>query len=206
MEWCGGPDLARGPCVWHLRFILFCHVGRHMCYELIVSRLNACFMLFDCSWIKNMHWIYIAVLKSTTFTSLKTIHRVWAIFILSVLSWNKRCHIISYRLDKATRRGVSVFLLFVLPLILLLHSEMPRNVPKWRSIKFHSKLSQRIMRKWDESFFCFGDRSCPQESCCEPTSREVNAGLVRSWKTWKSHGILKWSFPGLEKSWKKIKS
>jgi len=30
-----------------------------------------------------------------------------------------------------------------------------------------------------------------------------NTGLVRSWKTWKSHGILKWSFPGLEKSWKK---
>jgi len=31
-------------------------------------------------------------------------------------------------------------------------------------------------------------------------------GFVRSWKTWKSHGILKWSFPGLEKSWKKLKS
>jgi len=24
------------------------------------------------------------------------------------------------------------------------------------------------------------------------------AGFLRSWKTWKSHGILKWSFPGLE--------
>jgi len=32
------------------------------------------------------------------------------------------------------------------------------------------------------------------------------ARFVRSWKTWKSHGILKWSFPGLEKSWKKLKS
>jgi len=32
------------------------------------------------------------------------------------------------------------------------------------------------------------------------------AGFVRSWKTWKSHGILKWSFPGREKSWKKLKS
>jgi len=31
-------------------------------------------------------------------------------------------------------------------------------------------------------------------------------GFVRSWKTWKRHGILKWSFPGLEKSWKKLKS
>jgi len=31
-------------------------------------------------------------------------------------------------------------------------------------------------------------------------------GFIRSWKTWKSHGILKWSFPGLEKSWKKLKS
>jgi len=25
-------------------------------------------------------------------------------------------------------------------------------------------------------------------------------------ETWKSHGILKWSFPGLEKSWRKLKS
>jgi len=31
-------------------------------------------------------------------------------------------------------------------------------------------------------------------------------GFVRSWKTWKSHGISKWSFPGLEKSREKIKS
>jgi len=31
-------------------------------------------------------------------------------------------------------------------------------------------------------------------------------GFLRSWKTWKSHGILKWSFPGLEKSWNKLKS
>jgi len=30
-----------------------------------------------------------------------------------------------------------------------------------------------------------------------------DARFVRSWK---SHGILKWSFPGLEKSWKKLKS
>jgi len=30
--------------------------------------------------------------------------------------------------------------------------------------------------------------------------------FVQSWKTWKSHGILKSSFPGLEKSWKKLKS
>jgi len=29
------------------------------------------------------------------------------------------------------------------------------------------------------------------------------SGFGRSWKTWKSHGIFKWSFPGLEKSWKK---
>ncbi len=28
------------------------------------------------------------------------------------------------------------------------------------------------------------------------------AGFVRSWKTWKSHGILKLQFPGLEKFWK----
>jgi len=34
----------------------------------------------------------------------------------------------------------------------------------------------------------------------------LSAGFVRSWKTWKSHGILKWSFPGLEKSWQKLKS
>jgi len=34
----------------------------------------------------------------------------------------------------------------------------------------------------------------------------LHTGFVRSWKTWKSHGILKWSFPGLEKSWKKLKS
>jgi len=34
----------------------------------------------------------------------------------------------------------------------------------------------------------------------------LTTGFVRSWKTWKSHGILKWSFPGLEKSWKKLKS
>ncbi len=27
-------------------------------------------------------------------------------------------------------------------------------------------------------------------------------GFVRSWKTWKSHGILKPQFPGLEKFWK----
>ncbi|TNN69485.1 Myosin-10 [Liparis tanakae] len=36
-------------------------------------------------------------------------------------------------------------------------------------------------------------------------SKESKSGFVRSWKTWKSHGILKWSFPGLEKSWKKLK-
>jgi len=34
----------------------------------------------------------------------------------------------------------------------------------------------------------------------------LKAGFVRSGKTWKSHGILKWSFPGLEKSRKKLKS
>ncbi|TNN36584.1 hypothetical protein EYF80_053241 [Liparis tanakae] len=32
------------------------------------------------------------------------------------------------------------------------------------------------------------------------------SGVVGSWKTWKSHGILKWSFPGLEDSWNKLKS
>jgi len=32
------------------------------------------------------------------------------------------------------------------------------------------------------------------------------SGFLRSWKTWKSHGILKWLFPGLEKFFKKIKS
>jgi len=30
-----------------------------------------------------------------------------------------------------------------------------------------------------------------------------SSGFVRSWKTWKSHGIFKWLFPGLEKSRKK---
>jgi len=34
--------------------------------------------------------------------------------------------------------------------------------------------------------------------------RVTLTGFVRSWKTWKSHGIFKLSFPGLEKSWKKI--
>jgi len=34
--------------------------------------------------------------------------------------------------------------------------------------------------------------------------REVT-GFTRSWKTWKSYGILKWLFPGLEKTFKKIK-
>jgi len=29
-------------------------------------------------------------------------------------------------------------------------------------------------------------------------------GFLRSWKTWKSHGILKWLFPGLEKFLKKL--
>ncbi len=32
---------------------------------------------------------------------------------------------------------------------------------------------------------------------------EAITGFVRSWKTWKSHGILKPHFPGLEKFWKK---
>jgi len=32
------------------------------------------------------------------------------------------------------------------------------------------------------------------------------SGFLRPWKTWTSHGVLKWSFPGLEKSWKKLKS
>jgi len=31
----------------------------------------------------------------------------------------------------------------------------------------------------------------------------ATAGFVQSWKSWKSHGILKWLFPGLEKSLKK---
>ncbi len=30
----------------------------------------------------------------------------------------------------------------------------------------------------------------------------IKSGFVRSWKTWKSHGILKPHFPGLEKFWK----
>jgi len=28
--------------------------------------------------------------------------------------------------------------------------------------------------------------------------------IMGSWKTWKIHGILKWSFPGLENSWKNL--
>jgi len=40
----------------------------------------------------------------------------------------------------------------------------------------------------------------------EPSQLLELSGFVRSWKTWKSHGILKWLFPGLEKSWKKLKS
>jgi len=36
-----------------------------------------------------------------------------------------------------------------------------------------------------------------------PYSSFTLSGFVRSWKTWESHGILKWSFPGLEKSWQK---
>jgi len=37
-------------------------------------------------------------------------------------------------------------------------------------------------------------------------SLQREAGFLRSWKTWKSHGILKWLFPGLQKFLKKIKS
>jgi len=44
------------------------------------------------------------------------------------------------------------------------------------------------------------------ESFSVTTSVNNLQGFVRSWKTWKSHGILKWSFPSLEKSWKKRKS
>jgi len=40
----------------------------------------------------------------------------------------------------------------------------------------------------------------------EVSPQQARSGFVRSWKTWKSHGILKWSFPGLEKSWNKLKS
>jgi len=32
------------------------------------------------------------------------------------------------------------------------------------------------------------------------------SGSVRSWKTWKSHGICKWLFPGLEKVMEKKKN
>jgi len=39
-----------------------------------------------------------------------------------------------------------------------------------------------------------------------PVWLKIFTGFVRSWKTWKSHGILKWTFPGLEKSWKILKS
>jgi len=45
--------------------------------------------------------------------------------------------------------------------------------------------------------------------CCEPSAFTllINmvgiSGLLRSWKTWKSHGILISLFPGLEKSFKK---
>ncbi|TNN21910.1 Ribonucleoprotein PTB-binding 2 [Liparis tanakae] len=48
-----------------------------------------------------------------------------------------------------------------------------------------------------------GEEAPPALNQCRPCG---TAGFVRSWKTWKSHGILKWSFPGLEKSRKKIKS
>jgi len=37
-----------------------------------------------------------------------------------------------------------------------------------------------------------------------PLGYQTSAGFTRSWKTWKSHGILKWLFPGLEKTLKEI--
>jgi len=41
-------------------------------------------------------------------------------------------------------------------------------------------------------------------TCCRGiATMMLYTGFVWSWKTWKSHGILKWSFPGLEKSWEK---
>jgi len=42
--------------------------------------------------------------------------------------------------------------------------------------------------------------------CSFQVRKRQNTGFLRSWKTWESHGILKWSFPGLEQSWKKLKS
>jgi len=42
-----------------------------------------------------------------------------------------------------------------------------------------------------------------QHIVCVETTYFALAGFDRSWKTWKSHGILKWLFPGLEKFLKK---
>jgi len=39
----------------------------------------------------------------------------------------------------------------------------------------------------------------PGLGCLDDSGRS-QPGSVRSWKTWKSHGILKWLFPDLEKS------
>jgi len=36
---------------------------------------------------------------------------------------------------------------------------------------------------------------------CNTRALPILAGFVRSWKTWKSHGIYKCLLPGLEKSW-----
>ncbi len=49
-------------------------------------------------------------------------------------------------------------------------------------------------------------KSFSEKLHCEEHSmmslRCLSPGFVRSWKTWKSHGILKPHFPGLEKFWK----
>ena len=53
---------------------------------------------------------------------------------------------------------------------------------------------------------CNTKNICPNVRLATVKVSNQYAGFVRSWKTWKSHGILKWLFPGLEKCLKKIKS
>jgi len=52
------------------------------------------------------------------------------------------------------------------------------------------------------AYLCVGSIDLPDP---ERIDGHVIAGFLRSWKTWKSHGISIWLFPGLEKSLKNHK-
>jgi len=92
-----------------------------------------------------------------------------------------------------------MLLIKLLSLIHLCHLRLYTRVNTIMEIWFKVlEIHQHMGEPWN--YFCFN------EPVCNSTRYFWFWGFVHSRKTWKSRGILKWLFSGLEKTLKKIKS